>query len=151
MHTDAEIAAIKAAVRKRDGDRCVECQMPAEQHQATYGRGLDVHRIEPGSLYSLDGCVTLCRPCHARYRRPQSPTNSLDLERSGPITVGVRLPQHLHRMARLISGWYNKRLADYITTLLEPLLKRDYAALMAECRAEREADMGEEKDGGPKP
>ena len=24
----------------------------------------DVHRIDPGSAYTVDGCVTLCRVCH---------------------------------------------------------------------------------------
>lgn len=58
-------AAVKGAVRFRDGFRCVKCGMTNDQHKAKYGRGLQVHRKEPGSVYTIDGCVTLCVPCHA--------------------------------------------------------------------------------------
>ncbi len=56
---------IKALVRARDGFRCVQCGMTNDRHRERYGRQLDVHRTEPGSPYSADGCVTLCKGCHA--------------------------------------------------------------------------------------
>ncbi len=55
---------IKALVRHRDNYCCTECGMTAERHIEAFGRNLDVHRVTPGSKYTLSGCVTLCRPCH---------------------------------------------------------------------------------------
>jgi hypothetical protein len=42
-------------------------------HLHHYGRSLDVHRVTPGSEYSLErgACVTLCRICH--NPEPKSP------------------------------------------------------------------------------
>lgn len=46
--------------------------MTNEEHMERYsGRSLDVHRLVPGSDYTPDGCVTLCRKCHAsKPKRP---------------------------------------------------------------------------------
>lgn len=52
---------IKAAVRERDG-RCVDCG--AARSIGKTGT-LEAHRLVPGSEYTLDGCATLCRGCHA--------------------------------------------------------------------------------------
>lgn len=56
--------AVKAAVRERDGNACVECGMGYVAHVFQFGRDLEVHRITPGSVYTVDGCVTLCMRCH---------------------------------------------------------------------------------------
>ncbi len=55
---------VKAAVRERDGNRCVECAMTSEEHIEEYGSTLEVHRLKPGLAYTVDGCVTLCKACH---------------------------------------------------------------------------------------
>ncbi len=62
---------IKALVRHRDGYRCAECGMTAAKHIKRYGRNLDVHRLVPGSVYTVSGCVALCRKCHKK--KPKSP------------------------------------------------------------------------------
>src|SRR5262249_2633360 len=56
----------KKRVRRRDGNRCVVCDIDEQIHEKRYGRILDVHRIVPGSNYSTDWgvCVTLCEVCH---------------------------------------------------------------------------------------
>jgi 5-methylcytosine-specific restriction endonuclease McrA len=64
-------AAVKERVRERDGHRCTDCGMTNEEHKARYkGKSLDVHRKQPGSAYTADGCLTLCRGCH--NTRPKS-------------------------------------------------------------------------------
>ncbi len=62
------VAEIKAAVRNRDGC-CVECGMTNDQHREHYDRQLDVHRVVPGSVYSMAGCRTYCRGCHGPQPR----------------------------------------------------------------------------------
>jgi len=62
---------VKATVRERDGQRCTKCGMTHEKHLERYGRSLEVHRLTPGSAYTVEGCVTLCIPCHGpEPRRP---------------------------------------------------------------------------------
>ena len=63
------VVQIKAAVRARDGHRCTGCGMTAAQHHERYGKNLDVHRTIPGSLYTLEGCVTICKRCHGPQPR----------------------------------------------------------------------------------
>jgi hypothetical protein len=55
---------IKALVRHRDGYRCQDCGMTARRHFRRYKKTLDVHRLVPGSRYTLKGCITLCFRCH---------------------------------------------------------------------------------------
>lgn len=60
-------SVIKDSVRERDGNRCVNCGMTESEHRAEFnGSGLEVHRITPGSKYSVDlgVCETLCLACH---------------------------------------------------------------------------------------
>lgn len=66
---------IKDEARERDGYKCVDCGMSREDHVGTYGRNLDVHRLLPGSEYTIDGCVTVCFKCHrARHKvLPRAP------------------------------------------------------------------------------
>jgi hypothetical protein len=67
------IFALKNAVRKRDGYRCVECGLTNSEHLAQRGCQLEVHRVVPGSAYSVEpgACQTLCRPCHVK--KPKRP------------------------------------------------------------------------------
>jgi hypothetical protein len=61
-----QVLAIKESVRRRDGNRCVVCQIDEQTHEKRYGQILDVHRVVPGSDYSSAWgvCVTLCKVCH---------------------------------------------------------------------------------------
>lgn len=71
-------ATVKELVRERDRDSCVECGMSAVVHLLQYGRQLEVHRIVPGSLYTVAGCVTLCSACHDG--KPHRANGEPDLE-----------------------------------------------------------------------
>ncbi len=57
---------------------CTECGMTNRDHKAKHGRQLEVHRIEPGSAYSVSGCVTLCRSCHGPKPKSESAAERLD-------------------------------------------------------------------------
>jgi hypothetical protein len=73
--------AIKAAVRLRDGMRCTQCGITNAQHLAAHGRSLHVHRLTPGSHYTVEGCVTLCFACHGPH--PRLPHGAPDIEHPG--------------------------------------------------------------------
>jgi 5-methylcytosine-specific restriction endonuclease McrA len=78
------VAQVKAAVRARDGFRCVKCGMTNHEHLEATEQQLEVHRVVPGSVYSLDGCVTLCKRCHGpepRRRRGEAGIDRLGLNR----------------------------------------------------------------------
>lgn len=94
-------SAIKAAVRTRDGFRCVDCGMTNDESIALTEIQLDVHRLVPGSDYSVDGCVTLCRSCHGKKPRALE-----DLWGADPDEVGV-----------LVLFWYTALPADRIKYL----------------------------------
>lgn len=83
---------IKTLVRHRDGYRCVECGMTARQHVRRHGRTLDVHRIDPGSAYTMRGCVTLCQRCHKSKPKAERFTSNRPkvLTVRGPLADVVR-------------------------------------------------------------
>jgi cytochrome c553 len=96
-------AEVKRAVRLRDDMKCVKCGMDDRQHREEYGRTLDVHRKDPGSLYTLDGCITLCCGCHGA--EPWRATGDVDVE-------GPRHPRKaFHAPAELFAA-----LEQYIVT-----------------------------------
>ena len=81
---------VKAAVRERDGYRCVDCGINRSKL-----RKLDVHRLTTGSAYTLEGCVTVCIPCHRkRHASPDMDIKGI-LEKHGlswgylAINIGV--------------------------------------------------------------
>ena len=94
---------VKSAVRVRDGYRCVDCGMTNEQHKARYGVSLHVHRLTPGAVYTVEGCVTVCEGCHfARHRKIGRP------KRQGrpSVSIDITVPEEWldgldRRVARL--------------------------------------------------
>lgn len=121
---------IKHAVRARDGFRCTECGMTAEEHVALHGRNLEVHRIVPGSDYTPEGCVTLCRKCHGP--KPRSLRNS----------VGFRLPYDLYKKAKFIAVMDEMPVRKYLDTILRATVERDHARVMRRIAEEHGKQQG---------
>jgi 5-methylcytosine-specific restriction endonuclease McrA len=114
----SEIIRVKAAVRKRDGHRCVRCGLTNEQSLARTGRQLDVHRTTPGSPYSVRTgvCETLCRTCHGpEPRRPRG---------TGPAAeyLTTRLPTELVLKMKLVARHRGVKFRDYFHELLGRVL-----------------------------
>lgn len=82
---------IKATIRRRDGLVCTQCGITNAAHIENTGRQLEVHRIVPGSLYTLEGCFTLCRECHVG--KPKRQKNVKDL--ANPNLIHLWLDKYL--------------------------------------------------------
>ena len=82
-------------MRARDGYACTKCGVSNAAHLHLRGTQLDVHRVVPGSRYTVEGCVTLCEPCHA----PEPRRNRGQRRREEPDrTVPVHLPPRWHKL-----------------------------------------------------
>jgi hypothetical protein len=57
--------------------------------------------------------------------------------------VAVKIDARLYRKAKMIAAYHGVTLAEYLSDRLSKPVDKDYRAM--------QADMGEEKDGGPKP
>jgi len=97
-----EMMAIKSAVRERDGFRCTKCKMTNNEHLSLYGRQLDVHRNVPGSLYSVEGCSTICKRCHGK--QPQKKKGEIDLAWASVRRQPVAPQTRRERLATLIGA-----------------------------------------------
>lgn len=86
------VLKIKAAVRARDGFCCTGCGLSNEENIRRTGRQLQVHRVTPGSLYSVEPgvCVTLCTACHGPKPRRSAGQPDLASDRAGvPLHVWI--------------------------------------------------------------
>ncbi len=113
--------AVKAAVRKRDGNRCTECGITAAEHIRLAGKTLEVHRLVPGSPYTVDGAVTLCRSCHGP--KPKSPYRTRG---SRPV---FKCPKSLYKKVQMIAAHRGIKVADLFSEILDPLVHEDYLRL----------------------
>jgi cytochrome c553 len=107
-------AEVKEAVRERDGQRCVECGLTALEHQERYGMTLDVHRVVPGSAYTLEGCVTLCRACHGP--KPKRPAGE------GPPVLALWVTPDLKEALRAYAARERRSTTQAALLLLEEIL-----------------------------
>lgn len=99
---------VRQAVRERDGYRCVRCAVTHEDCRRRYGRGLHVHRLTPGSQYTLDGCESLCPQCHVVAHGGQPGPDSR--RRSIPLRVQTR--PSAFRISAEVLEWLDAIAAD---------------------------------------
>jgi hypothetical protein len=92
------VADVKKAVRQRDGNRCTECGLANDAHLARYSKSLEVHRLQPGSRYTLEGCVLLCIPCHGP--KPRSKKGAYINGPDYPPRVVCHMPADLVALIR---------------------------------------------------
>src|SRR5947209_7791211 len=85
---------VKALVRQRDGYRCTECGITNDDHLRTHGCSLHVHRLNPGTAYTINGCVSLCYSCHGP--KPRKPRGFID--------TGGRIRESFHLTEALLRG-----------------------------------------------
>ena len=87
---------VKALVRLRDGNCCTKCGMTNDEHLRVYSQQLQVHRLTPGSEYTVEGCATFCQGCHAKEpKRP--PSGIKKASRPGRTMTFFELPDELAR------------------------------------------------------
>jgi hypothetical protein len=108
---------IKALVRHRDGYRCTECGMTAADHVERFGRNLDVHRIIPGSKYTLAGVATLCRDCHkSKPKGIASPVR-------GKYLMQTRVPAQILKAVQELATEEGRPLSSMFRVLIERQLR----------------------------
>lgn len=116
---------IKRAVRERDGG-CVGCGISNADHRARFGRMPDVHRRVPGSVYSVEGCVTLCRTCHGP--QPKRRRGQPDLAVPTPFRTAP-VSRDLARMVRAVCVRKRMKSMDYLDSVLRPIVAKAMADL----------------------
>lgn len=126
----SEITRIKTEVRARDDYRCTKCGLTNAQHYAKYGKALDVHRLVPGSVYTVEGSVTLCRICHG----PEPRRGPGQIDWANPT---VRVYRDLLKRARVIAAHRRIRVADYLAEILSPIIEEHEAQLLEDIARER--------------
>lgn len=114
---------VKAAVRARDNHCCTKCGMTAAEHRNLYRRTLDVHRLVPGSLYTVEACVTICRRCHKS--QPKRKRGQPDLAYPERLPA-LRIRADLARMIRVLCVAQGKQPIDYLDEILRERVEADF-------------------------
>ena len=118
---------IKASVRARDGFKCAKCGLTNEENIAKSGVCLDVHRRVPASKYTVDGCITLCKPCHRKAHTSgefiDGPKGSVEGYGSEPFTF--RLHDCLRAQLEKLATRNATRLSTEIIAAMREHLERN--------------------------
>jgi 5-methylcytosine-specific restriction endonuclease McrA len=122
-HTETEIAEIKDQVRQRDGMRCTQCGLTNDKHLEQVGKSLHVHRLQPGSYYSVEGCITVCGSCHGSQAQRKPGERDLEANR---VVVSVR--SDLYEKMRQLANHNGRPVGWEIRLALETHLQRHLAS-----------------------
>lgn len=121
---------IKRAVRKRDGNVCTQCGIDGRDYYAVCGRHLDVHRINPGSIYAVDDtCITLCFPCHKQ-------AHGYD----GRFTKSIKIDSRIHEALQAIAQDRGITVPECLDAYLRPIVEINYSIAVDMLIAEHEKD-----------
>lgn len=115
------IGSIKAAVRRRDGYLCTGCGVSQSEYakRNRFLKRLEVHRVQPGSLYTVAGCVTLCKQCHRRRHPGRA---------KGPARMSVTMPRDVWMAVKIRA----LKKGVHPMVLVNELLKSGLTAEIAE-------------------
>ena len=121
-------AEAKRLVRERDGHRCVDCGATSDDiRDGKYVR-LQVHRLVPRSVYTVDGCVLVCTKCHKKrhteMRQTADPGPHQNVRLSSEVLLQVKIG-YWH-VKKTVPDPTNFTLSMYIADCL--LGKRDMLA-----------------------
>jgi hypothetical protein len=108
---------VKDAVRERDGFCCSQCGKTREQQFAEQGHDLEVHRVVPGSLYTLEGCVTLCHDCHVP--QPRAPRGTNPPNPNPAVRIRIRLAEIAELRAERLAQDFTQYVNDALRMRLE--------------------------------
>lgn len=125
-------AEIKRLVRERDGYKCTQCGMKQKEHIYWFDKQLDVHRLVPGSPYTVDGCVTLCRPCHGPKVRSRPGNRPIR-----PVTIKKEL---ITKMKIIVQALNLKGgVSGYVTRLVQDAIEKDWPEALRQLELWNEA------------
>jgi hypothetical protein len=111
------VLLVKEIIRLRDRLRCTHCGLDEQQHLQRYGRTLEVHRVEPGSAYALEGCVTVCQKCHGPLpRRPRG----MRMREDG--IASIRVPEVLYAQIQKLAERNYRTISGELRRVLEQAL-----------------------------
>lgn len=112
-------AEVVRAVFNKYGNCCADCGLTNKAHIRLTGKALEVHRLVPGSMYTVDGCVLLCRTCHGT--KPKRPAGAKDEEgRAGTI---VCLPEAYRALLRELKRKTDRPIAASVRRGVDAELK----------------------------
>lgn len=113
--------SVKRAVRDRDGQACTKCGIAIQEYRERCDRELDVHRLTPGSVYTVDGCVTLCRACHGPEPRSKPLVRKLRTVKpqQPKVPLYVKIRVSLRQRFEAIAEAHGRKLNAEIERALE--------------------------------
>lgn len=119
--TSKELLAFKKNVRARDGYCCTECGLTNEESLRRHGASLEIHRVIPGSDYTMNGCITLCKICHSH--KPRQPVRRR-IVRPPSVSVAIRLPIDHYARIEAEAAELGLSPQDYIQMIVARQLQR---------------------------
>jgi hypothetical protein len=122
-HTANEILKIKRQVRERDGLRCTQCGLTNAEHLEQVGKSLHVHRLQPGSYYTVEACITVCASCHGSQARRKE--GERDVEASAVL---ISVPYDIYEQFRQLAHNNHRPVGWEIRLAIETHLQRHLAS-----------------------